>query len=134
MVTTYQAHKILNYNFGGTTYAVPSFYYIGLSTGNINPDGTGVKEPIDSAYRRMMISNNKTIFSVAEGGVVTVKIDIVFPAATTEWGKVKDVFIADSVTGGNILYYDTLKLQRIIEADYEIFFPANSIKFQMVML
>ena len=132
MITTYQANRILNFNFGGTSYTVPTKLYIGLSTTNIRQDGSNLTEPKDRAYHRMEIPNDRLYFSVSNNAELNVLKEITFPEAEQDWGVVKDIFIADALTGGNILYFDTLEQQREIKVNYEITFPVGTIKIKMV--
>lgn len=132
MITTYQANRILDFNFGGTSYVIPTNLYIGLSTTNIKQDGTNATEPKDGAYHRMKIPNDRLNFSVSKDAELNVLKEIIFPEAQQDWGVVKDVFIADALTGGNILYFDTLEQQREIKVNYEITFPVGTIKIKMV--
>lgn len=132
MITTYQANRILDFNFGGTSYVIPTNLYIGLSTTNIKQDGSNATEPKDGAYHRMKIPNDRLNFSVSKDAELNVLKEIIFPEAQQDWGVVKDVFIADALTGGNILYFDTLEQQREIKVNYEITFPVGTIKIKMV--
>lgn len=132
MITKYQANRMLNLHFGMTSYTFPSNLYIGLSTTNINQDGSNVTEPKDGAYHRMKIPNDKLHFSVSTDAELHVLIEITFPEAEQDWGVVKDIFIADAYTDGNILYFDTLEQQREIKVNYEIVFPIGTIKIKMV--
>lgn len=131
MITNYQANRILDFNFGGTPYEVPKRLYIGLSITNINQDGSNVTEPNDKAYHRMELINNKENFSISSESELQTLVEIIFPEAETDWGVVKDIFIADSLIGGNILYFDTLEQQREIKINYEIIFPKGTIKIKM---
>ena len=105
-ITTYQANRLNNYLFGATSFTPNGTYYIGLSTTAINAAGTGVTEPTGGGYKRVAVTNNKTNFTDSTGGIVQNKVQFEFPESTTAWGTITHVFIADSLTGGNILYYD----------------------------
>lgn len=108
MVTNYQANKSLNYDFGKTVYTPPETWYIGVSTTPILKDGTGYTEPVDSAYKRVAIANNKTDFTVASNGSLIISKDIIFDESTISWGLITHVFIANSLTGNDICFYDEL--------------------------
>lgn len=131
MITHLQANKLLDYNFGGTTYTVPSIYYIGLSTTAISADGTGATEPSVGAYARVAADNNKTTFSVASNSVLKNNIQIQFAESTGNWGTITHIAIYDAATGGNILYYDELPNSRTVEAQTTLLFVPNSIEIQI---
>ena len=107
-------------------------YYIGLSTTAINAAGTGVTEPTGGGYQRVAVTNNKTNFTDSTGGIVQNKVQFEFPESTTAWGTITHVFIADSLTGGNILYYDALTTPRTVQTATILLFAINSMKIQLV--
>ena len=108
MVTNYQANKSLNYDFGKTAYTPPETWYIGVSTTPILKDGTGRTEPVDSAYKRIPMSNNKADFTVATDGSISITKDVIFDESVVSWGLITHVFIASSLTGNDICFYDEL--------------------------
>lgn len=131
-ITTYQANRLNNYLFGATSFTPNGTYYIGLSTTAINASGTGVTEPTGGGYKRVAVTNNKTSFTDSTGGIVQNKVQFEFPESTTAWGTITHVFIADSLTGGNILYYDALTTPRTVQTATILLFAINSMKIQLV--
>ena len=131
-ITTYQANRLNNYLFGATSFTPNGTYYIGLSTTAINAAGTGVTEPTGGGYQRVAVTNNKTNFTDSTGGIVQNKVQFEFPESTTALGTIKHVFIADSLTGGNILYYDALTTPRTVQTATILLFAINSMKIQLV--
>ena len=131
-ITTYQANRLNNYLFGATSFAPNGTYYIGLSTTAINAAGTGVTEPTGGGYKRVAVTNNKTNFTDSTGGIVQNKVQFEFPESTTAWGTITHVFIADSLTGGNILYYDALTTPRTVQTATILLFAINSMKIWLV--
>ena len=67
-ITNYTSNKILNYNFGSTSYTVPATIYIGLSSTALAFSGTGYTEPSGGNYSRVTEANNKVNFSTAANG------------------------------------------------------------------
>jgi hypothetical protein len=121
--TNFMELELLDMVFGGESYTIPSFFYLGLSKTAIDDDGTNITEP-DSAngYQRVELTNDMTTWQIAEisegNGRKVNDIEIEFPEATADWGVIVDFFIADSLTGGNILGYGSLDEQReIIQGD-----------------
>lgn len=130
-ITTYQANKLNDFLFGGTSFTPSSTYYIGLSTTAISSSGTGATEPSGGGYARVSVTNNKTNFTNASGGIVQNNQQFEFPESTTAWGTITYVFISDSPTGGNILYYDALTTPRTVQAATVLLFAINSMKIQL---
>lgn len=130
-ITTYQANKVNDYLFGGTAFTPSTTYYLGLSTTAIGSAGTGVTEPSGGAYTRVAVTNNKTNFTVSSGGIIKNATQIEFPESTTAWGTITYVFIADSLTGGNILYYDALTTPRTVQTATVLLFAVNAMNIQL---
>lgn len=130
-ITYTQSNKLLDYNFGATTYTLPAKYWIALSTTAIQNDGTGCTEPVGNGYTRVGIDNNKTTFSVAENGILKNNIQVQFPESTGSWGTVTYIAIFDSETEGNLLYYDSLAESRTIETQTTLMFMPDTITMQL---
>lgn len=95
--------------------AIPSAYYIGLSTSAPNINGTNVSEPSTSAgYARVEL----TTLSEPATGVVTNSQAINFNESTASWGMITHFVIYDSPTvgSGNLLMYGALSTPRSVEA------------------
>ena len=85
-----------------TTPAIPTEYYIGLSTTTPNINGSNVNEPPASgSYQRIKLTN----LSAPTDGVITNNADISWPESTSDWGVVTSYVIYDSATvgAGNLL-------------------------------
>lgn len=130
-ITYTQANKILDLNFGNTTYTVASPLYFGLSTTPINNDGTGATEPSGGAYARVAVTNSKSYFSVASSGVLSNSGTITFAESTASWGTITYVFIADALTSGNILYFDALTTSRAVPANTTVYFGSGNVSISM---
>lgn len=95
-----------------TSPALPTNYYIGLSTSAPAISGSGVTEPsIDAGYARVRL----TSLSEPNDGVVTNSQAINFNESTASWGTITHFVIFDSATGGNLLMYGTLSTPRSVE-------------------
>ena len=134
MAITYtQANKILDYNFGASTYSVSSTLYFGLSTTTINSDGTGATEPIGTGYARIPFTNTKG--ASTWGGAASASLSnlgtITFTESTASWGTITYVFIADSLSGGNILYYNSLSSPKTVGANTTVYFGAGNVIISM---
>lgn len=95
-----------------TSPALPTNYYIGLSTSAPTTSGSGVTEPsIDAGYARVRL----TSLSEPNDGVVTNSQAINFNESTASWGTITHFVIFDSATAGNLLMYGTLSTPRSVE-------------------
>lgn len=92
--------------------AMPTDYYIGLSTTAPSADGKSVSEPSGNGYARIKLEN----LSAPNNGIVTNNLAIDFPESVGgSWGTVTHFVIYDSLTGGNLLMYGALSAPRSIE-------------------
>ena len=93
--------------------AIPTKYFIGLSTTAPNVSGANVNEPpISAGYARIEL----TMLSEPNAGVVTNNQAINFNESTASWGTITHFVIYDSGIGGNLLMYGALSTPRVVEA------------------
>lgn len=130
-VTYLSAGKVLDFNFGATSYTPPGTYFVGLSTSTIQPDGTGYVEPSGGAYARVPITNNKTTFGTASNGALTNAIAITFTESTASWGTITHVFLADALTGGNVYWFEALPTPKAVASATTVLFSVGSLTFSM---
>ena len=107
-LSNYSENLILNSIFGGAVLTPSTTLYFGLSTTSIQEDGSGIAEPSGSGYARVGVLNNTTLFPTTTTSSKSNGIAISFQSATGSWGNIKDFFVSDSISGGNILCYGTL--------------------------
>lgn len=128
MITTYFANCAMGNLFKTkTTPALPSEFYLGLSTTTPLPDGTNVAEPSDAAYARVKL----TTLSAPANGVIKNSVGVSFPDSTADWGSVTHFVIYDAPTGGNLLIYNTLDKPRIIQEDSSVAFKAGGLTLSL---
>lgn len=130
-ITYYSANKVLDLNFGGTSYSQPATYYFGLSTTTINIDGTGATEPSGGAYARVGLTNNKTNWGNASNASLTNSTAVQFTESTASWGTITYVFMSDALTSGNVWWYDALSPARAVASATTVLFAIGSITVQM---
>ena len=95
-----------------TSPAIPTEYYIGLSTTEPTMTGANVSEPSSSfGYRRVLLEN----LSTPVNGVVTNTANINFEESTSSWGTITHFVIFDAEIGGNLLMYGPLSTPRVVE-------------------
>lgn len=115
MNTTYFLNCVAGNVFNSlTSPALPTTYYIGLSSSAPNAGGGGVTEPsVDAGYARVRL----TSLSEPTDGVITNEQAINFNESTSGWGTITHFVIYDSATvgEGHLLMYGTLSTPRSVE-------------------
>lgn len=125
MNTTYFLNQVMGNLFKTKeTPALPSEYYIGLSSTAPNISGGNVTEPLsNSGYKRVKLEN----LSEPADGVITNEQAISFDESTANWGTMSHFVIYDALEVGNLLMYDTLSTPRNVEAATIVTIKANSL-------
>lgn len=125
MNTTYFLNQVMGNLFKTKeTPALPSEYYIGLSSTAPNISGGNVTEPLsNSGYKRVKLEN----LSEPADGVITNEQAISFDESTENWGTMSHFVIYDALEAGNLLMYDTLSTPRNVEAATIVMIKANSL-------
>ena len=96
-----------------TSPAIPTEYYIGLSTTEHTMAGANVSEPsVRACYGRVLLEN----LSTPTNGVITNTANINFEESTASWGTVTHFVIYDAEINGNLLMYGALSTPRVVEA------------------
>jgi hypothetical protein len=132
MSLTYtQANTILDEYFGKITPTIPTTYYMGVSTTQIQNDGTGKSEPTDVAYARVPVGNTKVSFSNATNGVVTNLVEFEFPESQVSWGIITTFFLADALTGGSIKVFGQLTNSRTVETGTILVLEPNALQINL---
>lgn len=129
MNTTYFLSLAAGNIFGSKTDpAIPTAYYVGLSSTAPNGDGSNVNEPNGGGYARVKLAG----LSEPENGVIHNLNDINMEESTADWGIMTYYVIFDAVTGGNLLMYDVLNPARTIEEGTVMTITAGSLKLSVV--
>lgn len=125
MNTTYFLNQVMGNLFKTKEApALPSEYYIGLSSTAPNISGGNVTEPLsNSGYKRVKLEN----LSEPTDGVITNEQAISFDESTANWGTMSHFVIYDALEAGNLLMYDTLSTPRNVEAATIVTIKANSL-------
>jgi hypothetical protein len=130
-ITYYSANRILDFNFGATSYSSPVTYYFALSTTTPAIDGTNATEPSGGAYARVALTNNKTNWGNASNASLTNLVAIQFPESTASWGTITNVFISDASSAGNMWWFDALSPSRTIASATTVLFAVGAVTVQM---
>lgn len=129
-VTYFSSNKVLDYNFGITSYTPPATQYFALSTTAPDISGGSFTEPSSGAYARVALTNNKTNWGTAASGLLTNSTAVTFAESTASWGTILAVGIFDALTSGNLLWYDVLTPSRTIASATTVLFAIGSITVQ----
>lgn len=101
----YLENKVADLLFGGTAFTPPATYYLALLTA-AGTEAGGFTEVTGGGYARKAITNNKTNFSTASGGVVNNAVDIEFTAssgAQSAGANITHAVLMDASSGGNMI-------------------------------
>ena len=125
MNTTYFLNRVMGNVFNTKKDpALPTEYFIGLSSTAPSVDGQGVSEPAASAgYARVKLE----VLSEPNAGVITNDAAISFDESTANWGTMTHFVIFDAADGGNLLMYDSLSTARNVEAATIVTIKAGSL-------
>ena len=138
-VTNYAINKMLDYDFGSVSYTPPTIYYVGLSTttsaaSSIAISGSLMTEPSSGSYARVALGNNdKTNFTVASSGSLSIKTDINFVESSGSWGTITNIGLWDSITtgSGNLWFFQALLTPKIIQVNTTATFSASAVTFSI---
>lgn len=125
-LTYYSANLINDRLLGSSALTPPATYYLGISTTSTQKDGTGITEPIDGAYSRIAVTNNKTNFDTSSLGSLSNLVEFEFSESTVNWGVITNWFLSDASTGGNIWFQGSLALSRNVESQTVLVLPVGS--------
>lgn len=130
MTTTHFLNRVMGNVFKTQeTPALPTTYYIGLSSTTPAVDGTGVTEPLSTAgYARVEL----ICLSEPTGGVISNTEAVSFEESTANWGTMTHFAIFDAETDGNLLMYDALSTARNVETATIITFKEGSLSLSLV--
>ena len=114
-LTDYANNKVLDQLFGAVALTPAINLYFGLSQTAATKSGV-VTEPSGGAYARASVPNNITQFPVAGAGTKSNAAAITFATPTASWGSIVSVFVADAITGGNVIAMADLPTPKTISA------------------
>jgi hypothetical protein len=119
-------NELLDHMLGNAAYSAPATVYAALYT--VAPtDAGGGTEVSGGSYARVAITNNATNWPAASGGAKANGTTITFPTATANWGTVVALGIFDASSGGNLLFWSTLQVNKSIFTGDTASFAAGDI-------
>jgi len=104
----YWENAVLNHLFGKSAYSAPAHIYIALSTADPTDDGSGLAEPSGGSCARKQTSPGDWNAAVLATRVLDNAVDLVWNAATANWGEIGWFAGFDAASGGNLLFHGEL--------------------------
>lgn len=112
--SNYLENKVLDHVLTSTTYIAPGTRYLALFTGSAATNleaGVLTDEVSGGAYARTAVT-----FGNASNGAAANNAMVTFPVATASWGTITHVAVMDALTGGNVLFWAPVVVQKTIDA------------------
>jgi len=122
----YLENEVLDHVLGGGDYARPATVYVALFTAAPTDSGGGT-EVTGGSYARAAVTNNATNWPAASGGAKSNGTTITFATPTGSWGTVVAVGIFDASSGGNLLMWADLAVNKSVASGDVVEFPAGDL-------
>ena len=128
MVTNYFRNCVMGNVFGSqTTPALPTAYWLGMSSTAPTVDGTNITEPSGGAYARVQLGS----LSAPSDGTVTNSTEVEYAETTSDWGTMTHFVVFDAATGGHALVYDELTKPRVVQSENQVRFKAGALSITL---
>lgn len=112
--SNFLANKVIDHMLRNQAYTPPAVVYVALFTA---ADGLEANAPTaevsasGTGYARKAVT-----LAAAANGVTTNSADVLFDAASANWGTITHAAIMDAATAGNVLMWVELSAAKTIEA------------------
>lgn len=120
---------VLKALFGRTTLSPPPVYYMGLSSTEINEDGSGATPPSDGNYARVAFANEPNSFTHSSGQVQNGTI-IQFATASDTW-NVNYWHMNDAASGGTVHFKGSVNPSQTVTVNQQLRFPVGGLTITM---
>lgn len=138
-VGDYAENQVVDIIFRGQTTTLGANMYVGLSTAACTDASAGT-EVTGGSYARVAVARSlanwagtqgagTTTASTGAGGATSNNAAINFATPSAGWGLVVSAFIADALTGNNIISCTTLTTSKTINSGDTVTFPAAALTF-----
>lgn len=124
----YLNNALLDHVLGNIPYTPPATLYFALYTAAPTDAGGGT-EVTGGSYARIGVTNNSTNFPAASNQTKKNANLIDFGTASANWGTIVAVGVFDQLTGGNLLYWGPLTVNKTINAGDSFKIAANNATF-----
>lgn len=151
-LSDFAENKIIDFLFRGQALGItgasaaagtgPTNIYVALYTANPS-DSTAGTEVTGGSYARVTVASSLANWAGTQGtgtttassgttGTTSNNNAITFPAPTANWGVITGAALLDASSGGNILAYGALTVNKTVNnGDAAPSFPAGSLTFQL---
>lgn len=151
-LSDFAENKLIDFLFRGQALGItgatagagtgPATIYVALYTANPT-DSTAGTEVSGGSYARVAVASSlanwagtqgagTTTVSTGSSGTTSNNNAITFPAPTANWGVITGAALCDSSSGGNILAFGALTVNKTVNnGDAAPSFPAGSLTFQI---
>jgi hypothetical protein len=138
-VGDYAENQVIDIIFRAQTTSLTANLFVGLSTVACSDASVGT-EVTGGSYARVSVARSlanwagtqgagTTTASTGTGGATSNNVAINFVTPTASWGTVVSAFIADALTGNNIISCTTLTTSKTINSGDTVTFPAAALTF-----
>lgn len=135
----YTENQIIDTIFRGQATSLTANVFVGLSTAACSDASVGT-EVAGGSYARVSVARSlanwagtqaaaSTTASTGTGGQTSNNIVITFVTPTAGWGLVTHAFVADALTGNNLLFCQALTTSKTINSGDTVSFPAGALTF-----
>lgn len=125
MVTPYFLNLVAgNVMHSASVSALPSVYYVALSTTVPDSSGGNFTEVSGNGYTRGAFGTA----SSPSNGLVSNLADVEYPEATGSWGTLKAFGLYDAATGGNLLTWNTLTPNQSVVSGNQVRFKPGALQ------
>lgn len=140
-MSDYLENKIIDWLFRGQTFTPPAGLHVGLLTAAPSDTGGGT-EVSGNGYTRVNLAPSltnwagtqaaaSTTASTGTTGTTSNNSAITFPSPTATWGTVTHFGIWDASTAGNLLFYASLTVSKVINSGDTVSFAAAALTVQI---
>lgn len=131
-MTSAHAQKLLGREFGAISYTEPGVWYVGVSTTQIQPDGTGVTEPTDGMYTRAMVTNTGTEWENTLSGKGRQNVNLIeFPRATVDWDEVVSVGLFEDDVTNTPAYFADLQYTKLVQFNDSLVIEPSELQIEI---
>jgi hypothetical protein len=131
-MTNPHALKVLGREFGAEPYTEPTNWFLGVSTTPIQPDGSGVTEPDDGMYERVLIENISFEWENTLSGEGRQNVNFLeFPRAAVDWDTVVAAALFEDETTTTPAYFADLEYTKIVQFNDSLIIEPGELQIEI---
>jgi hypothetical protein len=127
-MSDYLENALLSHLFRNSTFTRPANIYIALYTAAPGEAGGGTEVSGGSYARQAVATGASSGWLNPTAGATENSATITFPTATADWGTVVAVGLFDQLTGGNLLFFNSLTANKIVQNGDSFRFNASDLR------